>query len=86
MRTGPRPVYVYLHKATSTGGLSARVKIASRWTGHKKIVGAGDLDGDGRGDLLVRNKSYELWRYGGTPAGTFEGRIATGRQGYRGLF
>ncbi|GAB2735536.1 FG-GAP-like repeat-containing protein [Streptomyces bullii] len=66
---------VYLHKATSTGTLAARVKIASGWTGYKKIVGAGDLNGDGHGDLLAQDKSNELWRYDGTATGRFKSRV-----------
>ncbi|MEU6261304.1 FG-GAP-like repeat-containing protein [Streptomyces sp. NPDC047043] len=66
---------VYLFKATSTGKLSARVKIASAWTSYKKIVGAGDLNGDGHGDLLVQDKSNELWRYDGTATGKFKSRV-----------
>ncbi|WP_048585020.1 FG-GAP-like repeat-containing protein [Streptomyces viridochromogenes] len=66
---------VYLYKATSTGKLSARTKIASRWTGYKKIVGAGDLNGDGHGDLLAQDKSNELWRYDGTATGKFKSRV-----------
>ncbi|CAM5714401.1 FlgD/Vpr Ig-like domain-containing protein OS=Streptomyces aurantiogriseus OX=66870 GN=GCM10010251_01920 PE=4 SV=1 [Streptomyces aurantiogriseus] len=66
---------VYLYKATSAGKLSARTKIASRWTGYKKIVGAGDLNGDGHGDLLAQDKSNELWRYDGTAAGKFKSRV-----------
>ncbi|MCX4590334.1 FG-GAP-like repeat-containing protein [Streptomyces sp. NBC_01549] len=66
---------VYLFKATSTGKLSARTKLYSRWTGYKKIVGAGDLNGDGRGDLLAQDKSNELWRYEGTSSGTFKARV-----------
>ncbi|GLF95894.1 FG-GAP-like repeat-containing protein [Streptomyces yaizuensis] len=66
---------VYLYKATSTGKLSGRVKIASKWTGYKKILGAGDLNGDGHGDLLVQDRSNELWRYDGTAAGKFKGRV-----------
>ncbi|NUS04630.1 MAG: VCBS repeat-containing protein, partial [Nonomuraea sp.] len=66
---------VYLYKATSTGTLSARVKIACRWTGYKKILGAGDLNGDGYGDLLAQDKSNELWRYDGTATDTFKSRV-----------
>ncbi|MCX5091708.1 FG-GAP-like repeat-containing protein [Streptomyces sp. NBC_00365] len=66
---------VYLYKATSTGKLSAKVKIASKWTGYKKIVGAGDLNGDGHGDLLAQDKSNELWRYDGTATGKFKSRV-----------
>ncbi|MFF5156269.1 FG-GAP-like repeat-containing protein [Streptomyces sp. NPDC000348] len=66
---------VYLYKATSTGKLSARTKIASKWTGYKKVVGAGDLNGDGHGDLLAQDKSNELWRYDGTGTGTFKSRV-----------
>ncbi|MFF2997684.1 FG-GAP-like repeat-containing protein [Streptomyces sp. NPDC057950] len=66
---------VYLYKATSTGTFSARVKIASKWTGYKKVVGAGDLNGDGHGDLLAQDRSNELWRYDGTATGTFKARV-----------
>jgi hypothetical protein len=66
---------VYLYKATSTGKLSAKAKIASKWTGYKKIVGAGDLNGDGHGDLLAQDKSNELWRYDGTATGKFKSRV-----------
>jgi hypothetical protein len=66
---------VYLFKATSSGTLSARTKLYSRWTGYKKIIGAGDLNGDGRGDLLAQDKSNELWRYNGTGSGTFASRV-----------
>ncbi|MFE3139075.1 FG-GAP-like repeat-containing protein [Streptomyces scopuliridis] len=66
---------VYLYKATSTGKLSARVKIASKWTGYKKILGAGDLNGDGYGDLLVQDRSNDLWRYDGTATGKFKSRV-----------
>ncbi|MFE7172296.1 FG-GAP-like repeat-containing protein [Streptomyces sp. NPDC057616] len=65
---------VYLYKATSTGKLATRVKIASKWT-YKKVVGAGDLNGDGHGDLLAQDRSNELWRYDGTGSGTFRARV-----------
>ncbi|MFF5983012.1 FG-GAP-like repeat-containing protein [Streptomyces olindensis] len=66
---------VYLYKGTGTGKLSARVKLYDGWKTHKKIVGAGDLNGDGIGDLLVQDKSNNLYRYNGTGTGTFKARV-----------
>ncbi|MER5914303.1 FG-GAP-like repeat-containing protein [Streptomyces sp. NPDC001982] len=66
---------IYLYKATSNGTLSARVKIFSKWSGYKKIIGVGDLNGDGYGDLLAQDTSNELWRYTGTATGGFRARV-----------
>ncbi|MEU6604102.1 VCBS repeat-containing protein [Streptomyces shenzhenensis] len=66
---------VYLYKATSSGKLSARVKIFSKWSGYKKIIGVGDLNGDGYGDLLAQDTSNKLWRYAGTATGGFRARV-----------
>ncbi|MGW1531536.1 FG-GAP repeat domain-containing protein [Streptomyces aureus] len=66
---------VYLFKGTSTGTLSARVKLYDNWKGYKKIVGAGDLDGDGIGDLLAQDTSNTLYRYHGKGDGTFAARV-----------
>ncbi|MFD0316301.1 FG-GAP-like repeat-containing protein [Streptomyces flavalbus] len=65
---------VYLHKGTSDGKLSARVKLYDNWKKYKKIIGAGDLNGDGIGDLLAQDTSNELWRYDGTGGGKFTAR------------
>ncbi|MFF4347277.1 FG-GAP repeat domain-containing protein [Streptomyces sp. NPDC001530] len=66
---------VYLYKGTSTGNLSARVKLYDNWKGYKKIVGAGDLNGDGIGDLLAQDTSNNLYRYNGKGDGTFAARV-----------
>ncbi|MGW4540512.1 FG-GAP-like repeat-containing protein [Streptomyces chartreusis] len=66
---------VYLYKGTSTGKLSARVKLYDDWRTYKKVVGAGDLNGDGIGDLLAQDKSNNLYRYDGTGRGTFKARV-----------
>jgi hypothetical protein len=65
---------VYLYKGTSTGKLSARVKLYDNWKTYKKIVGTGDLNGDGIGDLLAQDKSNNLYRYYGKGNGTFSAR------------
>ncbi|MFD7405225.1 FG-GAP-like repeat-containing protein [Streptomyces sp. NPDC059866] len=66
---------VYLYKGTSTGKLSARVKLYDNWKTYKKIVGVGDLNGDGMGDLIAQDKNNTLYRYNGTGKGTFTSRV-----------
>ncbi|MFI6335925.1 FG-GAP-like repeat-containing protein [Streptomyces sp. NPDC050535] len=66
---------VYLYKGTSSGKLSARVTLYSNWKTYKKIVGVGDLNGDGVGDLIAQDKSNNLYRYFGTGKGTFKARV-----------
>jgi hypothetical protein len=71
---------VYLYKGASGGKLAARVKLYDNWKTYKKVVGAGDLNGDGIGDLIAQDKSNNLYRYFGKGNGTFAPRvrIATG--------
>lgn len=66
---------VYLYKGTSAGKLSARVKLYDNWKTYKKIVGVGDFNSDGRGDLLAQDKSNTLWRYDGNGTGGFKARV-----------
>ncbi|MEU0029699.1 FG-GAP-like repeat-containing protein [Streptomyces sp. NPDC006335] len=65
---------VYLYKGTGTGTLSARVKLYDNWKTYKKVVGAGDLNGDGVGDLLAQDTANNLYRYYGKGDGTFSAR------------
>ncbi|MFI9610889.1 FG-GAP-like repeat-containing protein [Streptomyces sp. NPDC052023] len=66
---------VYLYKGTSTGKFAPRVKLYDNWKTYKKVVGAGDLNGDGIGDLVAQDKTNALYRYHGTGKGTFASRV-----------
>jgi hypothetical protein len=66
---------MYLFAAKSDGTLAAGKKIGSAWASYTKIAGAGDLDGDGFGDVLARHKDGTLYRYGGTGTGLLKSRV-----------
>lgn len=65
---------LYLFAAKSNGTLAAGKKIASAWKGYTKVVGAGDLNGDGIGDVLARDRAGTLWRYNGAGNGSLKVR------------
>ncbi|MEU3609303.1 FG-GAP-like repeat-containing protein [Streptomyces sp. NPDC035033] len=69
---------VYFYGGTATHALKARVRIGANWKLYKKIVGAGDLNGDGRGDLLGLDSAGVLWRYYGTSTGGVTARVKVG--------
>ncbi|QJT02612.1 VCBS repeat-containing protein [Streptomyces asoensis] len=66
---------VYLYKGTAAGKLAAAVKLYDNWKTYKKIIGVGDLNGDGIGDLIAQDTSNNLYRYLGTGKGTFTARV-----------
>ncbi|MEU2130337.1 FG-GAP-like repeat-containing protein [Streptomyces sp. NPDC018352] len=66
---------VYLFADDGHGKLKAGVKIRSSWTGYSKVVGAGDLNGDGYGDVLAHHKDGTLYRYDGTASGKLKERV-----------
>ncbi|MEU0809158.1 FG-GAP-like repeat-containing protein [Streptomyces sp. NPDC005970] len=80
---------LYRYDGTGTGALRARVTVFTDWgASYNAIVGVGDITGDGRNDLVVRDRSGNLYRNDGKGNGSFSARkrIATGWQVYKGLF
>ncbi|MCZ2525671.1 FG-GAP repeat domain-containing protein [Streptomyces sp. HB2AG] len=66
---------IFLFAAKSDGTLAAGQRIRSGWTSYTKIVGAGDLNGDGHGDVLARHKDGTLYRYDGLGTGKLKDRV-----------
>lgn len=72
--------HVHLYAHDGTDGFESRVKIRSAWTGHRRVLGAGDIDGDGRHDPVSRDPANRLWLNAGTGRGTFAGRVELSAQ------
>ncbi|MEU9984074.1 FG-GAP-like repeat-containing protein [Streptomyces sp. NPDC050856] len=66
---------IHLYADNGAGGLKARGRIAAGWKGYRAVLGAGDLNGDGAGDLLAVDGANTLWRFDGTAAGTLKARV-----------
>ncbi|WP_031085147.1 FG-GAP-like repeat-containing protein [Streptomyces sp. NRRL S-1831] len=69
---------IYFYAGTADHRLKTRVRIQANWKLYKWITGAGDLNGDGRGDLLGQDSAGVLWRYYGTAAGSVTKRERVG--------
>ena len=78
---------LWLYRGTGSGAalkvLGARIKIGRSWNSMTWIAMGGDLNGDGKSDVLSRDLSGYLWLYPGTGSG-LGARIKIG-SGWRGL-
>ncbi|MEW1701184.1 FG-GAP-like repeat-containing protein [Streptomyces sp. NPDC091278] len=77
---------LWLYPGTSTGGLGTRKLLGSGgWNGMNALVGAGDMNGDGRADLVAREAATgKLWLYPGA-AGHLAARKLIGSGGWNDL-
>ncbi|MFJ3536106.1 FG-GAP repeat domain-containing protein [Streptomyces sp. NPDC090109] len=72
---------LWLYRSNYDGtALHARVRVGGGWDAYNAIVGSGDYTGDGRNDLVARDRSGVLWLYPGTgQAGApFHARVKVG--------
>ncbi|MCS0637834.1 VCBS repeat-containing protein [Streptomyces sp. LP05-1] len=72
---------LYLYRGDGTGrGLGSRVALGAGWNAYDKLVGAGDMTGDGRDDLLARTPGGALYLYAGTGSASapFRARVLIG--------
>ncbi len=76
---------LYLYPGTGQAGYAfkGRLQIGTGWNTYTKLVAPGDLNGDGKGDLLGVTSTGDLYRYlGGTGQGTLSPRVKIG-YGYK---
>ncbi|MFB6842981.1 FG-GAP repeat domain-containing protein [Streptomyces sp. NPDC056361] len=86
-RDGSGRLYLYRGTGDAYKPFGARTLIGTGWT-YARIVAPGDLNSDGKADLLAVNGAGELWRYLGVGDGTFKPRfrIGTGFQTYNAMY
>ncbi|MEU9418805.1 VCBS repeat-containing protein [Streptomyces sp. NPDC048272] len=80
-------LWLYPGKGGNGQGFGNRVKLGAGWGIYNKLIGAGDVTGDGRADLLARGTDGALWAYPGTgtAAAPFGDRVKIGGSGWNGF-
>jgi hypothetical protein len=78
-RTSGGTLYLYRGNGQGTG-FDGRTAVGSGWGVYNSLVGAGDITGDGRADLLARTSGGTLYLYAGTgnASAPFKARVKVG--------
>ncbi|MFJ9429390.1 FG-GAP repeat domain-containing protein [Streptomyces sp. NPDC101490] len=80
-RTPRGDLYFYKGTGSATAPFKKRVKVGGGWNVYNQIIGADDLDNDGRADLLARTRDGGFYRYLSAGGGTFKKRTYFGGGG-----
>ncbi|WP_234323144.1 FG-GAP repeat domain-containing protein [Streptomyces bikiniensis] len=77
-RTPGGDLYLYAGTGSATAPFKDRVRIGPGWQTYTRLVAPGDLNADGKADLLGVAADGTLYRYLNTTSGTFSARFAIG--------
>ncbi|WP_098482902.1 FG-GAP-like repeat-containing protein [Georgenia soli] len=80
--------YLWLYRGNGTGGWLPRARVGSGWNGMNAVFSPGDFNGDGRVDVLARERTTGyLWLYPGNGRGGWlpRVRVGTGWNGFNAL-
>ncbi|KQX49312.1 MULTISPECIES: FG-GAP-like repeat-containing protein [unclassified Streptomyces] len=69
---------MYVFGGTADHRFKPRTRVGTNWKTYKRILGAGDLNGDRRGDLLGVDAAGVLWKYHATATGGLTARTKVG--------
>ncbi|MFE7553270.1 FG-GAP repeat domain-containing protein [Streptomyces gardneri] len=82
--------WLYAGTGTTAKAFGDRKQIGYGWQSYNSMVAPGDLNSDGKADLVARDSSGTLWYYAGTGVATkpyaTRARIGSGWQRYNLLF
>ncbi|MEU9202085.1 VCBS repeat-containing protein [Streptomyces sp. NPDC048332] len=77
-------LYLYQGTGTASAPFKAKAAIGPGWNTYNKLAAPGDLDGDGKADLVGVNTAGELYRYSATGSAgtTFKAPAKIGNGGW----
>ncbi|MEU1078548.1 MULTISPECIES: VCBS repeat-containing protein [unclassified Streptomyces] len=90
-RDGSGNLWLYKGTGNYKAPFEGRTKIGGGWNTYNTLISTGDLDFDGKTDLVARGNDGTLWRYSGTgnASSPYKSRVQIGSGGwntYRLLF
>jgi hypothetical protein len=84
-RTGDGHLYLYLGTGSGSTPFKSRSDVGAGWNTYTKLASPGDMDGDGRADLVGVTSGGQLYLYRGTGhtgTTTFKPRLEIGTAGW----
>lgn len=69
---------MYRYLSNGNKGWSGRAKVFAGWNIYNSVLAIGDLNEDGRNDLVGRDANGVLWSYAGLGNGSFATRVKAG--------
>ncbi|MFF8592424.1 FG-GAP repeat domain-containing protein [Streptomyces sp. NPDC015220] len=79
-RTYAGDLYLYAGTGSDTAPFRGRVKVGGGWSAYDQLVGVGDMNKDGLGDVVARTTGGDLYFYAGKGSTTapLAGRVRIG--------
>ncbi|MBX9424752.1 MULTISPECIES: VCBS repeat-containing protein [Streptomyces] len=88
-RTTTGTLYLFPGTGVRAKPFKPRIKLGEGFNAYSKLVGTGDLTGDGKGDFVAATPGGDLYRFDGGAAKNYFAprvKIGYGYQTYRGLY